>query len=67
MKKDLNIFLELFVLSPIIYIFGFLLYGSILDAKIQNLETKFPVKIIVDNKEEVFLRLMSLSLFVIKY
>ncbi len=59
MRKYINIFLGLFLLSPIIYLFGLPLYQSLTSVKsdvIKHLETKLPMEIFVDNKDEVFFK-----------
>ena len=59
MRKYINIFLGLFLLSPIIYLFGLPLYQSLTSVKldvIKHFETNLPTEILVDNKNEVFLK-----------
>ena len=57
MRKYINIFLGLFLLSPIIYLFGLPFYQSLISVKsavIKSLEIKLPTEIIVNNKEDIF-------------
>ncbi len=59
MRKYINIFLGLFLLSPIIYLFGLPLYQSLISVKsdvVKHLETRLPTEIVVDNKDEVFFK-----------